>query len=148
MLTLEPTKDVELITSFVQGRGIRMRCSGGYEPIDPSMSIQDPNNIYMLAKINDEPVGFVCLFAIGPRSYAIHLCLRTVGQRTKDFVEMAMFYAREMLNANTIFAIYPKAARAVTALCRYFNFQPNLQLEDALNQSTPVPYACETLKIA
>lgn len=149
MLTLEPTKDVQIMLSFTQGEGIRRRLQGGFvNTPTPEQVIADPSNVFLLAKENEDAKGFISLFPIMPGCYAIHLNLRTMGDVTKDFVAMAFMYAKEVLNAEAIFAIYPKSARAVTALCRHFEFKTHPEIEDGLNINSPVPYACEILKLS
>lgn len=149
MLTLEQTKDDGKIESLLGTKEVRRRCLGGFTDT-PNIRecVQNPHNVFLLAKDGEKEVGFVCLFQVRPGGYAIHLALRTVGQKTKDFTGMGILYAKQVLHSDSVYAIYPKSARAVNALCRHFQFTPNPALEDALNKETPVPYNCEILKLS
>src|ERR1700757_1652440 len=103
MLELNETTDAEKIASFVKGEGIRRRCMGGSDTkVDIPALVHDPKNVFMLAFDDKRPVGFVSLYPMGASAYSIHLCLRTVGEKTKKFVKMAFNYATHFLNAITI----------------------------------------------
>lgn len=147
-MTLTRTKDESLIMSFMRGPGIIRRCTGGFDrPANQSELIANDKNTFLIAQDGDVKAGFVCLFPISETGYAIHLCLRTVGQKTKEIVKMAFEYAKTFLGAESIYAIYPQSARAVAKLCQYFGFVNDEEIPYLISVKPPEPYFFERLDL-
>jgi hypothetical protein len=148
MLALSQTRDVNKIASFLKGEGVKRRCLGGFKhDYDLSQIVSDPKNTFLLAKDGDKEVGFVVLSRHTATSQVIHLCLRTIGEKTKKIVGMSFNYARHFLEATAIYAMYPQSARAVEKLCRHFNFRKDRTFEASIRLQYPEPYLFERLDL-
>jgi hypothetical protein len=132
-LKLTETNDYSLIEPFFRGEGVRRRCGAGKNWVDDAKkAIANPKNYFLLAEDDaGKAVGFVCFYPHGPAAYSLHVCLRTVGKKTKKLIGIALSYARLCLYARHIYAIYPQANRAVVALCRHFGFRPDKSFSGA-----------------
>jgi hypothetical protein len=147
-MTLTETRSESTILSFLRGKGIIRRCTGGFtRPASISGLLSDETNHFLVANDGKRDVGFVCLFRVGDLGYALHLCLRTVGDKTKMVIDKALEYASKILGADHIYAVYPKSARAVRELCAYFGFVPDAAIRGLFTAELPEPYAFERLDI-
>ncbi len=124
MLSLIETRDEKKIAEFVKGEGIRRKCMGGSsESADIGQLVASKNNHFLLVFDDGKPVGFVSFSMIKPSKYAIHVCLRTMGAKTKKIISLAFNFAAYALAAESIYAIYPASYRAIKKLTAYFKFQ-------------------------
>lgn len=126
MLMLIESKNVDEVMSFCKSDKVKQMCGleDGFECDIPSL-IRDKKNVFLIAKKDEKPVGFICLYPVKPQEFSIHVCLRTIGKTTKDLISMAFRFARFHLDAISIHAVYPKTARAVNALADHFKFVKN-----------------------
>lgn len=144
MITLVKTNDPDLILSFMKGDGITRRCWGGYEPngVDLKSAIESSKATFLVAHDDSTPRGFVMLNPEDEASFSIHLCLKTIGDKTKTIFMMALEYAKNELGAREIKAAYPASYRACKAITSHFGFS-----EDPDTKETPVPYVFEKLNL-
>ena len=148
-MKLVETSKYSDIEPFLRGEGVMRRVAGGSKAmLSPKDVIANPMNYFLLVYDDVKPVGFVCFYPHDKSGgYDIHVCLRTVGKKTKRAIAMAISYARMCLYARSIYAIYPKSARAVTALCRHFGFRIDKVSEGAIQSNFTEPYAFERLDL-
>ncbi len=142
MITLVKTKDPILLTSFMKGEGITRRCWGGFEPqeVDLKMLIHHSKATFLVAYDDGFPKGFVMLNPESEGVFSIHLCLKTIGIKTKEAFALALLYAKDVLRAEEIKAAYPASYRACRLITQFFGFSQ----DDEVKQ-TPVPYVFEKL---
>lgn len=152
MIKLVPSKDPNVILKFVRGQGILRKCSGGAK-IESMANlgefIKSSKAIFLVAiEDNTKGLGFVMLNPEGSDAYSIHLCLRTVGPKTKKIVALAINYAQLVLGAFEIHAVYPSAYRACSQLSKYLGFRADNAIK-SFYKGLPadVPYNFEVLKL-
>lgn len=144
MLTLTETRDDAKVLAFIQGEGVKRRLTGGVEaPANAHDLIQSADNHTLLAFDEGKPVGFISLMQVLPRRFAIHVCLHTMGMKTKKLIAMAFNFAAYALDAESIYAIYPASHRAIKALTSYFKFREDTEIMSryqALGMNEPLMY--------
>lgn len=123
MIELTPIQDLDLVMSFVKGKGVRKRVSCGNDLTDEQVkdSIDFDKNLYLLAK-EDKTLGMVVVVDEGFPVVSLHLVLSTVGKKTREVFSKAIDYVKA-LGAEEIVAYFPKTYRAATKLVDEFGFK-------------------------
>ncbi len=144
MLKLIPSSDRTLILSFMKGSGILRKLAGGYDldGMDVQRAVNESQDVFLVALDKDNPRGFISFRPEGKSIFSVHLCLKTIGEKTRAFFDLALKFAKERLGAATILAAYPESYRAVKILLSEFKFQ-----DEAPWMLTPVPYSFKTLTL-
>lgn len=144
MLQLTQSHNVSLILSFMKGNGIVRRLLGGYPDsgVDVAVTVNESKDVFLVAYDGEKPVGFISFRPEADRVFSIHLCLKTVGLKTRIAMRKALDFAKDRLFASRILAHYPRSYRAVTKLLDEFGFQ-----EEPDWMLTPVPYCFRSLTL-
>jgi hypothetical protein len=123
MLTISESKDYSNLAKFMQGEGIIRLCAGGQDvpkdAIEPAM--EKSGGIFLLAKEGEKEWGFMTLQPEYDGAYSLHLCLRTIGSKTREFMGMAIEYARG-LGVKELLGYHPVWHRGAAKIVKEFNF--------------------------
>lgn len=121
MIEFEIISDPKTVLSFVKGNGVRRKCAGGIDLTDEEViKSYSKDNIYLNMIYNGNSVGMV-IFDKRKHGYGIHLCLRTIGVKTREIFSFVIELAR-ISGMETIYADFPKQYRACKKLADEFNF--------------------------
>ncbi len=143
MITLIPSKNPSVILSCMSGV-VREKCLGGYQdPGDSAIAegIKESNCVFLMAREDEKDYGFVMFKPEGPGVFSIHLCLKSIGHKTREIFLSAITLARYSGIA-IIEAAYPSSNKAVTRLLEEFGFE---KYEN--HSETPVPYEFKRLNL-
>ncbi len=140
MISLVESKDTNLIMGFMKGRGVLRRCLGVRKLPDDldgiinqaSYLVKNPKNVFLVAYDDSIAKGFVALYPVVGYGWSMHLCLKTVGIKTKKIIKMAFSYISYHLNSNSVVWAYPSWARAVKALSSEFGFKRSPELSSVI----------------
>ncbi len=143
MMNLVESRDTDLILSFMKGDGIVRRCLGGWSFPDLNLRefVEESPARFLVAYEGDKPWGFVTLNEEFPGAMSIHLCLKTIGGKTRVFFRLALDYAKN-LGATVILAAYPESYRGTKKLLSEFGFYDAEPMFDA-----PCPYKFQRLSL-
>ncbi len=123
MLTISETTDYDNLAKFMQGDGIIRLCAGGEsvtkEAVRPLM--EKSGGIFLLAKEDEKEWGFLTLQPESEGVYSLHLCLRTIGSKTREFMKMAIEYARK-LGVKELLGYHPIWHRGAARIIEEFHF--------------------------
>lgn len=121
MISFVQIKSGDELLPFVAGRGIRRKCACGFVLTDDEVVKSFRNDsIYLKAIDGVNTLGLVVLnpYLDGAE---IHLCLRTIGEKTRNIFGMALNLAKT-IGITTVYANFPKSYRACLKLTEDFNF--------------------------
>lgn len=124
MIELIRKKDTNEIMDFLKGEGIRKRCAGGVaiSKEDCSMLVAGMGGCFLMAYEDSKLLGFVVFYPESASSYSIHVCLKTIGKKTRQVVKMAIEWSKENLNPNSILAYFRPDYRGAAKLAEDLNF--------------------------
>jgi hypothetical protein len=150
MLKLIPSKNPDIIMSFIKGPGLLKRCSGGIDltGVDAKEAIRKSNATFLVATEDGlKGYGFVMFKPEGGSAVSVHLCLRTAGERTRRIFALAIHYAKLVMGATTVHAVFPESYRGCQRLAKSFNFKDDPTLKPYYAIKSVLPYAYKRLDI-
>lgn len=150
MISLRQTSNVDDVKKFLSGNGVRNLCLGGAKYIAPDETVEaavsDQNNVILMADVDGREMGWVAFIKLCDGMYSIHLCVKTLGQKTKQIVSEGIEFMRGY-GAESIYAIYPKDRRAVNALTEFFCFKDDESALDFLAYPSDKQLTCKRLDL-
>ena len=150
MIKLIPSKNADTIMSFIKGPALLARCSGGVDlsGVNAKEAIRQSKATFLIATEDGlKGYGFIMLKPEGGQSVSIHLCLRTVGERTRRIFALALHYAKLVMGASTIHAVFPESYRGCQRLAKSFNFKDDPTLKPYYAIKSSLPYSYKRLDI-
>lgn len=149
MFKLIPSKDAALILSFIKGPALLKRCMGGVETDVSNLkrTIEESKSVFLVAVEDGKGLGFVTLNPQGPGAASIHLCLRTVGEKTKKIFQLAIMYAQHVMGVSILHAVFPEQYRGCMRLAKFFRFKDDFALKDYYKIKSSLPYVYKRLDL-
>ena len=126
-MTLTRTDNPEEIKSFLKGDGIRKLASGSaYRQTsnsDIDRTVKDNSNVLLMVEDSGIKLGWIAFLYSGVQGmYAIHVCLKTLGNKTKQAIQKAINYIK-LFGASEIIAVYPKTRESLNRLTDVLGFK-------------------------
>lgn len=149
MIRLTPTKDPEVILKFCRGPAILKRCAAGLN-VDINQVrdwIGKTKAIFVVAHEENKGLGFIMFNPESNGAYSIHVCLRTVKEKTKKIIALGLSYAQYVLYAQEINAVYPKAYKSVALLANHFGFREDKGLQKFYKVPDGIPFFFQRLDL-
>ena len=135
MIHLIHTEDPYAIKA-VLSPGMTNRAREGYcGHRTPDDAISAPNNTFLLAHDDGKPVGFIMFETLSLGHIAIHVYLRTKGQKTREACRIAIAWARNMMGSKAIYAYFCGSRLACSQLAEDLGFIP----DDDIASIYPLP---------
>lgn len=150
-LRLTPTKNPDEVLMFIRGDGLLRKCAGGYDVDRDALKkwIAESKAVFLIASENGtRGLGFVMLNPEKNGAYSIHLCLRTVGEKSKRIVALAINYAKYVLGAIELDAVYPSKHKAVKRMAMNFGFRDDPNLVSFYKVPQDQPFSFQSLALA
>ncbi len=149
MIRLTPSKDPNVILKFLKGDAVLKKCSGGL-PVKredlPSL-ITKTKGIFLIAHEDTKGLGFIFLNPEQNGAYSIHICVRTIGEKTKKIFGLGIAYAQYVLFASEVDAVFPKSYRACALLANSFGFKEDKSIKMFYKTPTDIPYFYQSLHL-
>ncbi len=151
MINIERTKDLNVFMSFLRGKGVERLCMGSsptkIQDKQIEESLKDDHNQILIIKDGEKKVGWVAFVFLGGTAYSIHVCLRTIGRKTRDAIALALKYMKIVEHASHIYAVYPKDREAVARLANHLGFQEDQVAFKHLAYPSFKPLICQRLDL-
>jgi len=135
--------------AFIKGPALLEKCAGGVnvKGIDFKEAIKTSKSTFLVASEDLKGLGFVMLKPEGGGAVSIHLCLRTIGEKSKRIFALALHYAKFVMGVNIIHAVFPEKYRACQRMAKFFNFKDDPTLKPYYAIKSVLPYSYKRLDI-
>ena len=157
MIKLVPSRNPDVILSFIKGKALMDKCAGGMEvdsnPDTLRNYIKSGKSTFLVAVEAekgkpDKGLGFVVLHSEGGTAMSIHLCLRTIGEKTKRIFALAINYIKYVAGCSVVHAVFPEEYRACQRLAKFFGFKDDPTLKPYYAIKSTLPYVYKRLDLA
>lgn len=151
MIRLTPTNNPEAVLKYIKGDGLLRKCCGGMKEIPTrdqlAEMVRKSRATFLVAQEDNRGLGFVVFNPESNGNYSLHLCLRTIGAKTRKIIALAVQYAKFVLATNEIDAVFPESHKACQRLSKELGFRDDKNLKLFYKTPEGVPYAFKKLII-
>ncbi len=149
MLTVKPTRDLDLMMDTLRKPSVWRGASGDSEVIsDVKQILSEPNSHYFAVQDEGRNLGFTAYIYVQKGVYAIHNCLLTFGSRTVAAIKDSLKQMKAM-GADIIISAYPETNRAAKAKAAVLGFKDDETgfVKKLLPIHSDSPYLYQYLKL-